>query len=64
MDNDEIAYLEEVRHLTEWCYDSNMDLNIEKTKEITLDFRKLKYAKYPAYMGRKYRALSCCSHGS
>lgn len=37
-DNDESAYGEEVKHLTDWCFHNNLDLNIDKTKEITVDY--------------------------
>lgn len=39
-DNDVSAYGEEVKHLTDWCFHNNLDLNTAKTKEITVDFRK------------------------
>jgi hypothetical protein len=39
-DNDETAYREEVRHLTMWCNDSNLSLNVIKTKEMIVDYRK------------------------
>uniref|UniRef100_A0A3B4TE14 Reverse transcriptase domain-containing protein n=1 Tax=Seriola dumerili TaxID=41447 RepID=A0A3B4TE14_SERDU len=38
--NDESAYREEVQHLAEWCADNNLALNIKKTKELIVDFRK------------------------
>jgi hypothetical protein len=38
--NDETAYREEVRVLTEWCQENNLSLNINKTKELIMDFRK------------------------
>ena len=37
---DETAYREEVRDLTVWCKDNNLSLNVIKTKEITVDYRK------------------------
>ncbi|XP_076015672.1 uncharacterized protein LOC143008024 [Genypterus blacodes] len=39
-DNNEIAYREEVRHLMDWCRGNNLILNVNKTKEIIVDFRK------------------------
>ncbi|KAI3376634.1 hypothetical protein L3Q82_017069, partial [Scortum barcoo] len=34
------AYREEVRALTSWCQDNNLQLNISKTKELIVDFRR------------------------
>ncbi|XP_038144350.1 uncharacterized protein LOC119785667 [Cyprinodon tularosa] len=39
-DNNEAAYREEVRHLVDWCRGNNLILNVKKTKEIIIDFRK------------------------
>ena len=41
-DNDETAYREEVRDLTMWCKDNNLSLNVIKTKEMIVDYRKKK----------------------
>ena len=38
--NDESAYREEVRDLGEWCQENNLFLNVNKTKELIMDFRK------------------------
>ena len=40
-DGDETAYRDEVSALSEWCHDSNLCLNISKTKEMIVDYRKL-----------------------
>ena len=37
-DNDETAYMEEV--LAVWCQDNNLSLNVIKTKEMIVDYRK------------------------
>ncbi len=37
--NDETAYREEVSTLTKWCQETNLSLNIDKTKEL-VDFRR------------------------
>ena len=37
--NDETAYREEVRALV-WCQENNLSLNVNKTKEMIVDFRK------------------------
>ncbi len=39
-DNDEMAYREEVSTLTKWCQENHLSLNIEKTKELVVDFRR------------------------
>ncbi|KAK1784718.1 hypothetical protein P4O66_003397 [Electrophorus voltai] len=33
-DNDERAYLEEIKHLENWCQENNLLLNVSKTKEL------------------------------
>ncbi len=38
--NDETAYLVEVERLTSWCQDNSLSLNVSKTKELVVDFRK------------------------
>ena len=38
--NDEMAYREEVRALRVWCQENNHTLNINRTKEMIVDFRK------------------------
>ena len=37
--NDETAYREEVRALGVWCQENNLSLNVNKTKEMIVDFR-------------------------
>ena len=39
-DNDETAYREEVKDLVGWCQNNNLFLNITKTKEMIMDYRK------------------------
>ena len=39
-DNDETSYKEEVRDLAVWCKDDNLSLNVIKTKEMTVNYRK------------------------
>ena len=41
-DNNEAAYREEVRTLSAWCKENDLNLNTKKTKEIIIDFRKNK----------------------
>ncbi len=38
--NDETAYLGEVERLTSWCQENCLSLNVSKTKELIVDFRK------------------------
>jgi hypothetical protein len=38
--NNETAYREEVRALTEWCQENNLSLNISKMKELIVDYRR------------------------
>ena len=38
--NDETAYRGEVRDLVVWCQDNNLSLNVTKTKEMIVDYRK------------------------
>ena len=39
-DNDETAYREEVSDLALWCQDNNLSLNVNKIKEMIVDYRK------------------------
>ncbi len=39
-DNDETAYRVEVSTLTKWCQENHLSLNIDKTKELVVDFRR------------------------
>ncbi|XP_064857649.1 uncharacterized protein LOC115142632 [Oncorhynchus nerka] len=39
-DNDETAYREEVRDLAGWGQNNNLSLNVTKTKEMIVDYRK------------------------
>ena len=41
-DNDETDYREEVRDLAVWCQDNNLFLNVRKTKELIVDYRKMR----------------------
>ncbi|KAK3566006.1 hypothetical protein QTP86_024195 [Hemibagrus guttatus] len=36
--NNEMAYLEEIRNLENWCQRNNLFLNVSKTKELIVDF--------------------------
>ncbi|KAF7641217.1 hypothetical protein LDENG_00288860, partial [Lucifuga dentata] len=39
-DNNETAYREEVKALNSWCQDNNLSLNVSKTKEMIVDYRR------------------------
>ncbi len=39
-DNDETAHREEVSTLTKWCQENHLSLNIDKTKELVVDYRR------------------------
>ena len=39
-----------MRDLSIWCQDNNLSLNVEKTKEIIVDFRKSKTVQPPVYI--------------
>ena len=39
-DNDETAYMEEVRDLAGWCQNNNLSLTVTETKEMIVDYRK------------------------
>ncbi len=44
--DDEAAYLDEVERLTSWCQDNCLSLNVSKTKELIVDFRKRQQRPY------------------
>ncbi|KAK1784000.1 hypothetical protein P4O66_004501, partial [Electrophorus voltai] len=45
-DNDERAYLEEIKHLENWCQENNLLLNVCKTKELIVDCSKKQERNY------------------
>ncbi|KAK1806291.1 hypothetical protein P4O66_000169 [Electrophorus voltai] len=45
-DNDERAYLEEIRHLENWCQENNLLLNVSKTKKLIVDCSKKQEQHY------------------
>ena len=50
IDNDETAYREEVRDQAVWCQDNNLSLNVSKTKELIVDYRKRKAEHAPIHI--------------
>ncbi len=45
--NDETHYREELAQLAEWCGTNNLSLNVGKTKEVVLDFRRRNSVDHP-----------------
>ncbi|KAK1799526.1 hypothetical protein P4O66_000408 [Electrophorus voltai] len=45
-DNDERAYLEEIKHLENWCQENNLLLNVSKTKELIVDWGRKQERHY------------------
>jgi hypothetical protein len=50
--NDETAYREEVRALREWWQENNLSLDVSKTKELIVDFRKQQRKHGPIHIDR------------
>jgi hypothetical protein len=48
-DEDETAYKEEVRDLAVWCQDNSFSLNVIKTKELIVDYRKRRAEDAPIH---------------
>ncbi|KAK3505592.1 hypothetical protein QTP70_005236 [Hemibagrus guttatus] len=48
--NDESAYREEVQRLTAWCEANNLSLNVDKTKEMVVDFRRAQSDHSPLFI--------------
>ena len=48
--NDETAYREDVMALVEWCQGNNLSLNINKIKELIVDFRKQQREHAPIHI--------------
>ena len=46
-DDDESFYRKEVEDLVRWCNANNLELNVSKTKEIVIDFRKNRHPVTP-----------------
>ncbi|KAF7648743.1 hypothetical protein LDENG_00152540, partial [Lucifuga dentata] len=51
--SDETAYRDEVCKLIEWCAVNNLSLNIEKTKELLIDFRRQQEEHLPLRIGEE-----------
>ena len=48
--DDETAYREEVRALGVWCLENNLSLNVNKTEEMIMYFRKQQRVHPPIYI--------------
>ena len=40
LSNSDSVYFAEVERFSNWCRDNSFDLNVKKTKEMLIDFRK------------------------
>ncbi|KAI3377377.1 hypothetical protein L3Q82_008568, partial [Scortum barcoo] len=49
--NDESDYRQEVEHLEGWCRQNNLCINVKKTKEMIVDFRRGRHLPSPLYIG-------------
>ena len=50
INDDETPYREEVRDLAVWCQDNNLSLNVSKTKELIVDYRKRRTEHAPVHI--------------
>jgi hypothetical protein len=50
INNDKTTYREEVKALGEWCQENNLSLNINKTMELIVDFRKQQMEHAPIHI--------------
>ncbi|KAI3368909.1 hypothetical protein L3Q82_025424 [Scortum barcoo] len=53
--NDESDYRQEVEHLEGWCRQNNLCINVKKTKEMIVDFRRGRHLPSPLYIGGTLR---------
>lgn len=57
---DERAYRREVEDLSIWCHDKNLSPNVNKTKEIIVDFRKIRGNHIPISInGSPVKIVDC-----
>ncbi|KAI4874104.1 hypothetical protein NFI96_018126, partial [Prochilodus magdalenae] len=49
--SDESGYRQEVEHLEGWCRKNNLCINVKKTKEMIVDFRRGRHAHLPLHVG-------------
>ena len=48
--NDEMEYRKEIENLVNWCSNNNLSLNVNKTKETVIDFRKRSGGHAPVHV--------------
>ncbi|KAK3521645.1 hypothetical protein QTP70_014707, partial [Hemibagrus guttatus] len=48
--NDESTYREDVQGLTAWCKANNLSLNVDKTKQMAVDFRRAQSGHSPLFI--------------
>ena len=48
--NDETDYRKEIEHIVNWCEINNLFLNVSKTKEMVIDYRKNKCPISPLFI--------------
>ena len=51
INNDESDYRQEVEHLEGWCRENNLCINVKKTKEMIVDFRRGRHLNPPLHIG-------------
>ncbi|KAI4895415.1 hypothetical protein NFI96_013581, partial [Prochilodus magdalenae] len=49
--SDESGYRQEEEHLEGWCRKNNLCINVKKTKEMIVDFRRGRHAPLPRHVG-------------
>ena len=50
--NDETPFRDKVRDLAVWCQHNNLSLNLGKTKELNVDYRKRRAKHAPIHIDR------------
>ncbi|KAK7886084.1 hypothetical protein WMY93_025705 [Mugilogobius chulae] len=60
--DDETVYRSEINHLIGWCKDNNFELNIGKTKELVVDFRRNKRLEKESSLRSENVHPTCASH--
>ena len=52
-DNDENNYRSEIDNIVDWCSKNNLLLNVKKTKEMIVDFRRNKNPIHPIFINNE-----------
>jgi hypothetical protein len=61
-DNNETAYSAEVRELAVWCQDNNLSLDVSKTKDLIVDYRKRLAEQAPINTNWAFQVPWCPHH--